>query len=397
MECRKLLWVLATLEDVKFLKNFLNYYDAEDLYLLHLNTITRLFTTNLRCKHLYPMSVEEDSVVNVDKCFNVLAGRLTKIEATKAYLATKSIISKQGITDDYIFVIPSGRHIHQIAASDYALANGIDTLFINYGNFPGYIFLDPKGTDCLSSIYDDTTLIDRLSLDDQSVQDVFAEFTKFKRDQKNIPQATGSKWKERMKGLAFIIDSCFHRIIGFYGDRRVYNFDKAEESNELYYESLDGVGEFIFFPMQVSTDQQVLVNYEKGNIYSALDEAYRIAKNTGNTLVVREHPAEGRKNNVRAYLKALSDSHSDFKVSNLSVQELLDKCSKIITINSTVGLEARIKHKEVIFLGTSLYAKLDDEGLAKYLSRYLFPIDYHNPNFDPNLAKRFLKYSGAGK
>jgi len=134
-----------------------------------------------------------------------------------------------------------------------------------------------------------------------------------------------------------------------------------------------------------------LVNYQGGSIYKAIDEAYAYAQSKGFPLYVREHPAEGNKGEVRSYLKMLA-KNDDFFVTDASVSDLLSGCKEVITINSTVGLEARINRKPVCFLGESFYKKATDLQLAYYLKCYFVPVDYHKPQLNLLSVKTILDF-----
>ena len=66
----------------------------------------------------------------------------------------------------------------------------------------------------------------------------------------------------------------------------------------------------------------------------------------------------------------------DIIVTNSNTFELIQNARIVITINSTVGLEALILNKYVIFLGDTFYKNFDQERLKKYLLKYLINIEY---------------------
>ena len=160
---------------------------------------------------------------------------------------------------------------------------------------------------------------------------------------------------------------------------------------QISYSTIDLRKPFLFFPLQVSTDQQILVNYDGGCIYKAIKQAYEYSKLKALPLYVREHPAEANKNDVRAYLKKMAVK-DDFFVTDAPVSDLLSKCEEVITVNSTVGLEARINRKPVHFLGKSFYEKATDLQLAYYLKFYLVAVDYHKPVMYDDLSNEIISY-----
>ena len=395
----RILWFVSTIEDTRFLKEFEKHCDHV-IDVFNINFITRFDLRKHEGKQLLPkyksaykaLAIEDD----LDKVFNVLSGRLTKEHAEKAYRATQGQLESylRSIKDEVVFIIPSGRHVHHVAATRVATKNSINRIYINYSNFPGYTFFDPEGTDCLASIFRDPERLNRLYNDREiDIDATFKDFAQLKHQQKSIPQKASGGLKSKIKQSAFLADTLLQYLSGVVGDRRTqFTSDKKEETEALSYSALDASKPFLFFPLQVSTDQQVLVNYEGGSIYKAIDEAYEYAKLKGLPLYVREHPAEGNKNAVRVYLKKLA-LNADFKVTDASVSELITGCQEVITINSTVGLESRINRKPVHFLGKSFYAKATNLQLAYYLKFYFVAVDYHMPSVQKNTVLKILNRS----
>jgi capsular polysaccharide export protein len=147
---------------------------------------------------------------------------------------------------------------------------------------------------------------------------------------------------------------------------------------------------YIFFPLQVSTDQQVLVNYAGASIFKAIDEVVEYARNINTALCFREHPAESQSETVKSYIKKICESERQIYVSSDPVSRHIDECSEIITINSTVGLEGLINNKKVRFIGKSLYLNLNKSQIADYLNNYLVEVDYHNPKLSKKLIEKIF-------
>jgi capsular polysaccharide export protein len=400
MRTERILWFVSTLEDTHFLSEFRPHFSGQ-IDVFHLNFITRFHLLAHEGEHILPYycsGMGNNGIdTNIDQCFNTLSGRLTSDEAARAYQATQSALThylRDKPVEGLVFMIPSGRHIHHIAAASFGLSRQIKRIYINYSNFPGYTFFDPEGTDCMAAIYRDPSILDRLAPTPVDVDAVFFHFAELKRRQKEIPQKAASPLKLRLKRFAFIIDTMLQKLTRLYGDRRIPMRKPASyraASNPLVYEPIPPKGQpFLFFPLQVSTDQQVLINFEGGSIYTAIDAAIAHARAKGIALYVREHPAEANKQKIREFLQQ-KVQQGDLHVTDASVPGLIDSCTGVITINSTVGLEARINRRPVKFLGKSFYAKASDEQLAIYLSHYLSKVDYHNPKITSETAKQILK------
>ena len=71
--------------------------------------------------------------------------------------------------------------------------------------------------------------------------------------------------------------------------------------------------------------------------------------------------------------------------------ELLRQAEAVVTINSTVGLEAMLLEKPLTVLGRSHYYNLTPKQLRQYIMYYLLPIDYFsNEAISPCTAKQLL-------
>ncbi|MAS60364.1 MAG: hypothetical protein CMQ07_04570 [Gammaproteobacteria bacterium] len=383
-------WFIATTEDLRFYLAC-RARTGREFYLIHLNLLTFVAAKWYRAGPgtlvwaREVSSCTDDIIVenapprSVSKCFNVLAGRLSIPDAAKAYECTVALLSrlnaKQPIKK---IVIPSGRHIHHWAATTFSRNNDIANIFINYGNFPGRTFFDPLGTDSQSSVFRDGvnppasfTTADAKKIIEQTLQQ--------KHSQKSIPQRT-SFFSEAMKSIAFKLSIFFEKVLGVCGDRQVANIPSpptvaGADINDT--DALQNLGAYFFFPLQVSTDVQVVGNYEGGSIEAGLEEACRIANESDVYLVLKLHPAEKNPRNVDDKINVLRAS-CKIVTANLPVEALVMGAEQVITINSTVGLEAKLLSRRTTFLGRSMYAPMDDRQMAWYLDKILLKVDYHS-------------------
>lgn len=393
----KILWFVSTIEDVNFLKEFSKYSNI-NIDVFHTNYITRLALIGFNSEHLMPKYREKKYDIDVERTFNVLSGRLTVPEAQFAYSATYDNVNEyilSNIGEELVFIIPSGRHVHHLAAKELLKKYSLKSIYINYSNFPGYTFFDPKGTDSQSAIYSNIEILDRYITESLHVEKVFDYFSNLKKGQKSIPQKESKNILIKLKEYSFYIDSYIQKVFHVYGDRRTSfnNYQcKTPSSGSLSYRDANFEEEYVFFPLQVSTDQQVLNNYNKGSIYEAITEAIEKAKFMSIPLYIKEHPAEKNKEAIRSYLKKTCKENKDVYVVNENTSKLINNASCVITINSTVGLESKLMNKEVIFLGESLYKEASNIQLAAYLDRYFVDVDYHRPHLSKNLVDKILTY-----
>jgi hypothetical protein len=114
---------------------------------------------------------------------------------------------------------------------------------------------------------------------------------------------------------------------------------------------------FIFIPFQVHDDTQIVYNSrhikKMDEIFTSFFSSIREIC-PGHQVVAKEHPMDlGRQNYTR-----LRKSYPDILwLRNYDINELIDKCSCVITINSSVGFQALARYKRVLTLGDSFYDK----------------------------------------
>lgn len=118
---------------------------------------------------------------------------------------------------------------------------------------------------------------------------------------------------------------------------------------------------FIFLPLQYSYDTQVLVNSPwLKDMPSFIEVCYKAVKEAAGdySVVVKEHPDDfGRKD--YSWLKEKYPEIIWLK--KYDIKKVLKNSSAVITINSSVGVEALVEYKPVIVLGNSFY---NVEGVA---------------------------------
>lgn len=146
--------------------------------------------------------------------------------------------------------------------------------------------------------------------------------------------------------------------------------------------------EYIFLPLQVSSDTQIKLHSEYNNI-KAINLAHSESKASNVELVVKIHPAENDPSEIYRIRK--EQEKLGFHISDENTVELIKNAQSIITINSTVGMEALLYRKPVKTLGRCLYKEFDHERLKKYIHNYLIDgIDYFEGGIIPTEAAQKL-------
>jgi len=82
----------------------------------------------------------------------------------------------------------------------------------------------------------------------------------------------------------------------------------------------------------------------------------------------------------------------NFVLTDENTFNLILDAEEVVTINSSVGLEALILDKKVTFLGKSFYSELTLELLRNYILSYLVNIDYFSDDdIDINELDKVIK------
>lgn len=108
---------------------------------------------------------------------------------------------------------------------------------------------------------------------------------------------------------------------------------------------------FIYVPLQVNTDTQILIHSDFCDMQEFIDVVensfYSFNKKNDIKLVFNIHPMEKGTHKYKFDDKTI--------ISNAPTRILIQKSLFVITINSTVGLESLIEHKNLIVLGNAFY------------------------------------------
>jgi capsular polysaccharide export protein len=317
-----------------------------------------------------------------------LGGRLV----SDCYYSTREkliYINKKNKID--LVFIWNGNSIIDIAISDFAYLNKIKVLYFENANIKGKVFVDKLGTNAQSEIF-----VNKSHLNNFRLNKDFSSWKKnYLREKLNnhvVPQSTGVK----RINYFYIFD-----LIGYLlkisirnENYNFYNKIKSKLSSKINskFQSIYPLNfDYIFYPMQVASDTQMLLN-SKYNNKDVISIAMRDLKKD-QFLLVKPHPAEPD-SSVNKYLQRINKIHNVFVVEN-NTFELIRHANIIYTINSTVGLEAKLYDKPIKTFGDAIYSNFDDNDLNRYISSYLvsediFSHELKNKSVFDDLVKRTL-------
>ncbi len=269
----------------------------------------------------------------------------------------------------------NGLNISDCAVRAVAEKEGLHTAFFELANIQGKLFVDPQGTNAQSLLCQNPEILKRFPFDGEAYRNWRESYIEAKLDQTTVPQARQRKIRTSaadlfedwygcaVKGGAFCRKFPLKKLLA-----RIYRpsvpCSKEKPEDETY----------VFFPLQVSNDTQILIN---GNmtLLDAVEYALELAEQENLYLVVKPHPAEANP----IYMKGLNQRLSRYPKAIFSQENtfrLLQGARRVVTINSTVGLEAMILGRPVEIIGKALYERFSEDDVARYISSYLLDIDY---------------------
>ena len=364
--------------DLNFFLRFING--------LHLNNYEMVFFTNSLSLYLIGISKKieiflcrkskEKHEANIQlNSIEILAEWLSEDEAwllyTSVFRAGIELIDKYGIK---LIFIPNGSSTAQIAMKNIAEHFNIPALFFENPNIPGKTIIDPKGVNAKSSLYGNIQI-----LNDYNVN--IEEYEKFISEYVNTKKITS----QNRKTFIISIDNPYIVLdylgFTFFNLPKNQNFSLPDRIIRKYkyrslrteYDKITFQDAYVFYPLQVSRDSQLLLNSDV-SIMDALEYSYNESQKRGLKLIVKPHPKE-RDTKVIRKIMALR-KQMKFLLTNLPTMDLVRHCELLIAINSTVGLEAMIMGKSVIFLGRTLYKDLSPDLVPRYICGYLSDFPY---------------------
>ncbi len=266
----------------------------------------------------------------------------------------------------------NGTRLAGRSAVAFARARGIATLFLELGNVDRKLFADPMGANASSSVANSPAVLDAMPVPE-------GEFAAWKKDyaQRRLqiiapPQARKMRWPN----IYYPIDQFGAMVLRLPQPCRVSTWTKLHRKlSQLISRSTPNIkpeGPYVFLPLQVSSDAN-LVLYSDYDNAAAIAVAAGRARELGCTLVVRPHPAESRMDIMRQMERLCAEG--GHLLTGWNGLDLILGAQEVITINSTIGLEAKLFDKPVTVLGRSLYASFTQAQLASYLLRYLVDFD----------------------
>ncbi len=296
------------------------------------------------------------------------------------YAIQTHVDSAGGDYSEVILHVWNGASIWGDVARTLKQELGVKTVFFEISNLPGKIFVDPEGVNAQSRLFRDPSILDRFPIEQADFQKWRVKFVEDKRNATSLPQTGTSR---RIRPYHFS-DFVYSLTLGYRAFtwssvttklKSAFPITSRKKPGAALSASVALPDRYVFFPMQVSNDTQIVLNSHIDNI-GALEY---LARSVELPLVIKPHPAEYDINYIYDAVRSLA-FRSLPVLTNANTIGLIDGAESVVTINSTTGLEALILGKPVQFLAKSFYAHLNNRNLGNYILGYLLDIDFFAPS-----------------
>jgi capsule polysaccharide modification protein KpsS len=263
-----------------------------------------------------------------------------------------SFLEKHGIDILYIW---NGYIVPQETLVIRAKQKGLQVLFFENGYEPNTFVMDPKGINAKSNL--------KITLSEMG-QAITSNGTKTERSSVRTRVIDYIALRLKIKLYQFK----YHKA-----NLLRYEFSQSFCTKLLHMtERLFHIRKFeprepyIFFPLQVITDSQLIENYDHEQAETVKQIALLLHQiNTERTkpiqLIVKEHPRQETHRYMKQLMKQVRYPDVVF-TRYADTNQLIKNAAAVITINSSVGYQALKMEKSVFVLGDSIY---DGPGLGE--------------------------------
>lgn len=383
---KKTLIYIDNFERYAFYKRLMQALENKKEFVIVTNKFSIFLQTKGRYK-TYLLKKDTSSHVefakNLEKTLSTACGYHTLKQAERISMSVNAKLKKifQENEIEQVFVFNGTTTIGK-TIGDFCKVNNTAASFIEISNLPNKLFVDKSGTNAKSYLYKHPEILDQHEVSDTE----FEEWKEKYIENKTAPKQAKNKTKIRyVMILDYIGFWCLNALREDF--RNPLKVIKNKLSNRVSKEFLhaDLSEEYIFFPLQVSNDSQIILNSDVDNT-QAIEKIKQEFPDT--KILIKPHPAE---ENTEFIQKIESFEDNRTKIVSNDTNELIKNAKVVCTINSTVGLEAMIFGKEVKVFGRALYAGFTCERLKSYICGYLVNIDYFDGEIKQSEAMRLYE------
>lgn len=384
---KNIIFIVDNFERSSFFKRFTKSLKEMNIDALYLTGCYQSFkymkSMGFNVQHLGRKQKVKASIntFNVSESIESLTGNISKDHADSIVATYESNLKKIQLPKNATVIFWNGHQLISLVCQKFFRESYTNYRFkfLEISNLPEKLFCDDKGVNAASSIASTPYLLDSYpEVNEAKHEQWLIEYNESKSNP--LGQAIGVKSLPLCKFLFDLISLMLgYKVLFDFKNIFRISWLKEKFSRRVDLGKLIGDEErfnsdsYIFFPMQVSSDTQILIN---GRGYDNDSAIQYCIDNYGEDylIVIKPHPAE---KNLNYFIK-IYEKYSDKCIFTTNqTSELISTSSKTITINSTVGLEAMIQGKAVDVLGECLYKNFDHERLKKYIHSYLIDgVDY---------------------
>lgn len=288
------------------------------------------------------------------------------------YLGILEIINKKEKID--VCILWNNSTLYERALYVFCKKNNIRYYILEQGYFrPITLALDKKGVNAKADIKKEKNFYKKLNINEEKYKENLFISLIAKEKKEEI------KRKDKIYKLYRILDKLKMSlkkdgditekslIEYFINKYKIFKNKKIKIDEKIQ-------GDYIFIPFQVETDSQIILNSPKikkmtelFELVSKAVEEYNLKTNKQIKAVFKTHPMDPALD-IKKILYLNKKYKDSILVTIGDTKELIKNSKAVITINSTVGVEALCEYKPVITLGEAFY-NIED-------------ISYHVENFD---------------
>lgn len=315
---------------------------------------------------------------------------VSKKQSTKLAHAIYHVLDENQLLDTQtIYFLWNGSRSHDKVLKYLAKLHGCKILYFEQPNIPGYTIIDPKGIGPKSSLlaWYEQDSENRVEIEEMWIKIYFKKYVSnpvpqailkdryiyYMKDRAinyfmsiiyNIPQTSYKPFALKFyNNLFYVLNHVYKKILK--------NFSKPVNKIELS-------GKFLFLPMQISSDSQIVLN-STISVKESVRKAAEYCKLYDMTLMVKHHPADIKPVSDKYIKKLCKRMGVNSAITTASTYDLIEKSAAVMVINSNVGFESILLSKKTIYLGDSIFKNADLCLINFYINKYLFKIDYFNP------------------
>lgn len=333
--------------------------------------------------------IEKEKVL---RSTSVVSGRLLPEDAIDLARSMRRYI-RECVKENDIFCIWNGScavgAILKLLKVDFQYK----TLFFEIANLPNRLFVDSEGVNAQSSLFSKPETIK--SFPAPPSFDYYSWYGNYLEFKKNPPPQL--KFQKRISSsslvdyIGYLFGSARDASYGpFYYLLRKLKFRKKAQITLSADSEFD---KYVFVPLQVSNDSQIIVNSDYDNI-DLISRACSDKSSSGYTIVVKVHPAEPDYNFYEKIYNRFENEirKGNIVFSNRNTNELIAGADFVYVINSTVGLEALLVNKPVTVIGRSFYSWFDFDDIKSYISSYLIECEYFSQErIDKDITMKIIE------